>query len=146
MEQQLKTRGIPWTSVFSAKERKTDNHPGEATTSGAHPLSPFSSTARSVPKICIRISDTVRSERAANVAYENVKIKVVDWWSERPCRVGINTPTSGCHVSDRLSLDRWLQAFGSARFNSWQRTLLKSRKNSLSTQPGTLHIILQLPS
>ncbi|KAG8959331.1 mediator complex subunit [Tulasnella sp. 408] len=75
------------TGSSDASDRKTENHSGETSSSDAHSLSPFSSTARSVPKICIRISDTVRSERAANVAYENVKIKVVDWWSERPCRV-----------------------------------------------------------
>lgn len=118
VEQQLQTRNIHWTSVFSARDRKTENHSGGTSSADAHSLSPFSSTARSVPKICIRISDTVRSERAANVAYENVKIKVVDWWSERPCRVSIAIPPFEYHVTDKVELHRWLQVFGFVKFSS----------------------------
>ncbi|KAG8891415.1 mediator complex subunit, partial [Tulasnella sp. 403] len=84
IEQQLKTRKIPYSSVFTnAAEGEAAEH--EAV--NASSLTPFCATAQSVPKICIRIGDLVRSEAVTNVAYENVKIKVVDWWSERPCRV-----------------------------------------------------------
>ncbi|KAG8988548.1 mediator complex subunit [Tulasnella sp. JGI-2019a] len=83
VEQQLKSRGIPWTSVFSTSAGNTSDAPG----SKFEDLSPFSATARSVPKIWVKIGDIIRSSEVTALACENVKMKVVDWWCERPCRV-----------------------------------------------------------
>ncbi|KAG8962614.1 mediator complex subunit [Tulasnella sp. 419] len=96
VEQQLKSKGIPCRPFFPcARRNKTrkglDGH--ELTSSRAEAsddscaLTPYSSTARSVPMIWIRAHDIFQTKSVADVAYENIKIKVVDWWSERPVRV-----------------------------------------------------------
>lgn len=41
-----------------------------------------------MPKLWVKIGEIIRStDDVTALAYENVKMKVVDWWSERPCRV-----------------------------------------------------------
>lgn len=51
------------------------------------PFPPYSSIARKIPTICIRMREIIPSEVANDVAYENVKIRIVDWWTDKPCRV-----------------------------------------------------------
>ncbi|KAG8864594.1 mediator complex subunit [Tulasnella sp. 330] len=87
VEQQLKSRGITWKSMFSTPAAHTSKSPPPHSNNSFVEISPFSPTARSVPKIWIKIGDIIRSGDASALACDNVKMKVVDWWSERPCRV-----------------------------------------------------------
>lgn len=86
VEQQLKSRGIPWTSIFSTAAANTSGA-SQSHSNSFSEISSFSPTARSVPKIWIKIGDIIRSRDVSALACDNVKMKVVDWWSERPCRV-----------------------------------------------------------
>jgi len=89
VEQQLKSHGIPCESIFpSSKKSPKDLSLDYTSLADDSSFSPYSSIVHSVPIIWVRAKDLSKQRRGDDeVAYENVKIKVIDWWTERQSKV-----------------------------------------------------------
>ncbi|KAF8532543.1 mediator complex subunit MED14-domain-containing protein [Gautieria morchelliformis] len=78
VEQQLKSRGIPYTHVSpSASPEFLHEIPR-----GIH-----SSLASSVPVLCVQSKDILSGVPAAEAAMPNIRVVPINWWSERKCQV-----------------------------------------------------------
>ncbi|KDQ15248.1 hypothetical protein BOTBODRAFT_31903 [Botryobasidium botryosum FD-172 SS1] len=77
VEHQLKNRGISWTPIFPSHSA-----PQASDDVGEH------DNSRPVPALWLRAKDVWKGVGSgADCALENVKIVVVDWWTEKQCRV-----------------------------------------------------------
>ncbi|GJJ06661.1 hypothetical protein Clacol_000856 [Clathrus columnatus] len=110
IEQQLKSRGIPYThvsSLFFSAPSPSQSGAGIGMSLGMHPslamnntlfdlngipLDPsydiHSSLAASVPILCVQSKDILSGVPAAEAAMPNIRIVPINWWSsERKCQV-----------------------------------------------------------
>ncbi|KAJ3519849.1 hypothetical protein NM688_g9242 [Phlebia brevispora] len=75
VEQQLKTRGLPYSHVNSLVNPSPE-------LSHVH-----SSLARSIPALCVQSSDILSGAPAAEAAMPNIRVIPLNWWSERKQQV-----------------------------------------------------------
>ncbi|KAF8530531.1 mediator complex subunit MED14-domain-containing protein [Hysterangium stoloniferum] len=78
VEQQLKSRGIPYTHVMPYASPEL---------SRAMPRGIHSSLALSVPVLCVQSKDILSGVPAAEAAMPNIRVVPINWWSERKCQV-----------------------------------------------------------
>ena len=96
VEQQLKSRGIPYTNVSpSVSPELTRDVPR-----GIH-----SPLASSVPILCVQSKDILSGVPAAEAAMPNIRVVPINWWAERKCQVRyIRIAVCDVHIS---SVSRW---------------------------------------
>lgn len=78
VEQQLKSRGIPYTHVTPSISPSLVHEISR----GIH-----STLASSVPVLCVQSKDILSGVPAAEAAMPNIRVVPINWWSERKCQV-----------------------------------------------------------
>ncbi|KDQ53591.1 hypothetical protein JAAARDRAFT_39281 [Jaapia argillacea MUCL 33604] len=77
VENQLKLRGIPCTTVMPTRGLYTSNDLAYMQ----------SSLARSVPSLCVQSSDILSGAPAAEAAMPNIRVIPLNWWSDKKAQV-----------------------------------------------------------
>ncbi|KAF8590904.1 MED14-domain-containing protein [Ramaria rubella] len=78
VEQQLKSRGIPYTHVTPSAGPECSH---------TLPRGIHSTLASSVPVLCVQSKDILSGVPAAEAAMPNIRVVPINWWSERKCQV-----------------------------------------------------------
>lgn len=78
VEQQLKSRGIPYTNVSPSVSPDIMRD---------IPRGIHSSLASSVPTLCVQSKDILSGVPAAEAAMPNIRVIPVNWWSDQKCQV-----------------------------------------------------------